>query len=174
MRRGFTLLEVLVALIAGSMLFILILEFHQRGLRVLESDSRKMTAIRRTHITSEKLQQELFSTRWAWSVPLKEPEGGSPLVYAGGLELYFDSAEKKLYCGGDELSGDLAAVQFYAPAPYVLKYALRADEHTGNTRFSAERERSALVGAVYLQQQDEELTFGAMGLAPMPLGFNND
>jgi prepilin-type N-terminal cleavage/methylation domain-containing protein len=74
-RRGLTMVELMVALAVGAGLFILMLELHTRGLRTMESDQRKMTAIEATHRFSERLRQEFFQAKFAWVVPLKEGSG---------------------------------------------------------------------------------------------------
>lgn len=213
-RVALTLIEVAVALVAGSMLFIIILNFYQQGMRTLVSDSNKLTATSRTHLASERIRMELFGTKWAWVVPLADPDAGrprnvwgaapewilegrqtsdsgesgtvapppggaasvnlegSPLMYGGIssadgsasdlVEYLFDSKSKKLYIGGEEISRDLAAVLFVNASQHVIKYVLQADEYRGNTRFKAERERSTLVGASYLQAQEEENLFSSV------------
>jgi prepilin-type N-terminal cleavage/methylation domain-containing protein len=72
MRRGLTMVELMVALAVGAGLFILMLELHTRGLRTLESDQRKMGAIEATHRFSERIRGEFFQAKFAWVVPLKE------------------------------------------------------------------------------------------------------
>lgn len=73
-RRGATLIELLVSLLAGSVLFVTFLEFHQKGLRTMESDHRKTSAIRRTHLEVETFRHHWFSARWTWLANLKDLE----------------------------------------------------------------------------------------------------
>lgn len=192
-RAAFTLVEVLVAAAVGLTFLLLLFLFQSRGMRVMASDTRKLSAVGRAHGASERLRGELAASAWSWVVPLKDgsrdvfaalpdwlldgrtgsdragdpPRGplthdlgtGGPLLYVGvagaPLEVFHDEKTRTLSIGPHAMKGFLAA-RFQHASQHVLKYALVADDSHESSGFAAERERCTLVGAVWLQAQDED------------------
>lgn len=174
-RRGFTLTELLIALVLGGALLALVLDMNHRGMVNMESDARKMDAATRVQRTAARLRQELYGARWAWVVPLKDPfdagdRPGSPLVYArwGGplVEIAHDAERRTLTAGGETLGAPLSDVTFALDRPYLLRWALSADEHRDSTNGPASRERVTLAGALFLQNAAEDRRFERFVQAP--------
>lgn len=188
-RTGVTLVELIVAIAIGVVLFLMIMDVHRKGMQALDSDQRKMGAWRNVHLASEQLRQRLFPAGWVWVVPLGQPANpgdpvavgppGSPLLYAAPsgtpegrralFEVAFDAAERRLDIGGKRVELPLTAVEFFPVAPGLVKYVIRADESGASTGLPPERERAALVSAILVPGQIEDRQASRFVLARPPL-----
>jgi prepilin-type N-terminal cleavage/methylation domain-containing protein len=174
-RSGFTFVEMMVATGILTVAALVLFQMQSRGARVLDSNSRKVTAARRAHEGSEALRRKLAAVHWVWlpGADAAPVTTGSDLMYSANAgekstvnEYQFSPDDKQLVQDGLESGPPLSHVSFSRLGSHVLRYVVRADEHGTASDFQAFRERSTLVSAVYLQQEDEEDRFANFVLEP--------
>ena len=73
-RSATSLVEVMLAVAVGSMLFIQALGFWQRGMLTMKSDHEKMSAWRKVHVTGEVVHREFFGAQFAWIMNGKDED----------------------------------------------------------------------------------------------------
>lgn len=158
-RRGLTLVELVFATALFLALFLLIWQFFSGGRRTLDSASRKVDAIERTHLHFESLRHDLERCQKAWTPGRLHSEDGldgSPLLVVDKKEFLFDAENRRLFEGGRVAPGRYADARFYMDPFFTIQFALRTDHASAAGSLPRHRERSTLVSKVFIEPMAEE------------------
>ncbi|MBI4862481.1 MAG: prepilin-type N-terminal cleavage/methylation domain-containing protein [Candidatus Riflebacteria bacterium] len=130
-RRGLTLVEVLVAALIVSAIFVVIWYFYNQGMASIQSTERVLESTRAAHILFELLHRDLKRAREVLiprdlaALAAGQVDPQDAILYVDLKEYAFRKKEQRLYIDGRPFKlGKFDAISFSTPQPDLVVFRI--------------------------------------------------